>query len=321
MAHIPVLLDEVIEGLDVQPGRSFVDCTVGQAGHAARILERSSPDGLLLGLDADPRAMAAAAEKLKPYGQRVTLVNADFSRLDDIAADWSRGLGPALAGGNWISGILMDLGLSSAQLDDDSRGFSFQSDAPLDMRFGTEGPTAADLLNTLPERELAETIRRWGEEPSAHAFARAIVRNRPVRTTSQLARLLESVAGGRGKIHPATRTFQALRIAVNQEIDELSQALPKAVAVLKPGGRLAVISFHSLEDRIVKQYFRQESVDCVCPPKLPVCGCGHRATLRIITDKATVPTREEMRRNPRSRSAKLRVAERLGTLRVTDQLR
>lgn len=302
--HIPVLFQETLAALAIHPGGTYVDGTVGQGGHAAGILERSSPDSRLLGLDADPEAIQAARERLKPYGSRVVLVNANFSALGETAA--AQGFAA-------VDGVLLDLGFSSAQMDTPGRGFSFQRDEPLDMRFGPQGQTAADLVNTLSERELADLIYGYGEEPAARAIARAIVAKRPIRTTGELARLIEGIAGGRGKIHPATRTFQSLRIAVNSELEVLAQVLPQAVALLKPAGRLAIISFHSLEDRLVKRYFQQEAKDCLCPPRLPVCTCGHKASLKVITSKVIVPSDEELRQNPRSRSAKLRIAEKGGS--------
>jgi 16S rRNA (cytosine1402-N4)-methyltransferase len=216
------------------------------------------------------------------------------------------------AGWEEVDGILLDLGLSSMQLDSPERGFSFQHDAPLDMRFDPAAPTtAADLVNTLPQEELADLIYHYGEERASRRIARAIVKARPVQTARQLANVIESVLPRKGRIHPATQTFQALRIAVNQELDRVENVLPQAVAALKPGGRLAIISFHSLEDRIVKEYFRRESRDCLCPPRQPVCTCGHKATLKEITRKPITPGEAEIAANPRARSAKLRVVEKL----------
>jgi 16S rRNA (cytosine1402-N4)-methyltransferase len=216
-------------------------------------------------------------------------------------------------GWEFVSGILLDLGLSSMQLDTPERGFSFQADAPLDMRFDPRGPVrAADLVNTLPEKDLANLIYEYGEERRSRQVAHAIVRARPLLTTRQLAQVIAGVtSAGQPGIHPATRTFQALRIAVNRELESLEEVLPQAVASLEPGGRLAVISFHSLEDRIVKQYFRQESRDCICPPRQPVCTCGHMATIREITRRPIRPQPAEIQANPRARSARLRVAEKL----------
>jgi len=275
---------------------------VGQGGHAEGILERSAPDGRLLAVDVDPQAVAFAAERLRPYKDRVTVVRGSFTALGDIATG---------QGFFAVDGVLFDLGLCSQQIEASGRGFSFQRDEPLDMRFSQEGPTAADLVNSLSERELADLLFRFGEEPAARAIARAIVAQRPVLTTGQLARIVEGIRGKGGRIHPATRTFLALRIAVNKELEALDQALPQAVALLKPGGRLVVVSFHSLEDRLVKSYLQRESRDCLCPPRMPICTCGHKAILKVLTPKPVLPSAQEVAANPRARSAKLRAAEKL----------
>ena len=304
--HIPVLLNEAIEALRVQPGGRYVDCTVGEGGHAAAILEKSSPGGQLLAIDADPQAIAVARRRLLPYGKSALLVNDDFKNLEGICS--SLDFHP-------VHGILFDLGLSSFQLGNRGRGFSFQLDAPLDMRFNpSEELTAATIVNTFPEQELATIIERYGEEHRSRQIARSIVASRPLSTTLELATVVERAVGIRGRIHPATRTFQALRIAVNQELDRLEEALKQALNLLGIGGRLVVISFHSLEDRMVKGYLREESQDCLCPPQTPVCVCGHTATLELITRKAITPSLDEIRANPRSRSAKMRVAERIEKL-------
>ncbi len=302
-AHTPVLLNEAVEALAIRPFGWYVDCTVGLGGHSQAILEASQPDGRLLGLDADARSLELARQRLAAFGDRAVLVHANFRDLERVARDH---------GVDTANGIVMDLGLSSWQLADSARGFSFHDVGGLDMRFDpSEGAGAADLVNTLPEDELAALIWRYGEEPKARPIARAIVRARPIATAGQLAEVIARAVGRRGRIHPATRTFQALRIAVNRELDNLEAALPQAVRLLAPGGRLAVISFHSLEDRIVKTFFRNESRDCICPPEIPQCICGHRATLRIVTKKPITPSPREVSANPRARSAKLRVAERL----------
>jgi len=303
--HVPVLLHEVIAGLQVIPGGQYVDATVGGGGHAVEILAASVPDGALLGLDRDRAALETARARLASCGERVELAHGSFVRLEDLAH--SRGFVP-------VDGILFDLGLSSLQLADPERGFSFMTEGPLDMRFDTtSGPTAADLVNALSAEELADILYRYGEERRSRRIARAIVEARPLHTTEELAAVVSQAVGRRrGRIHPATLTFQALRIAVNDELDALEAALPQAVQLLAPGGRLAVISFHSLEDRIVKHFMRRESRDCVCPPKLPICTCDHRATLRVVTRNIIRPTEEEIEANPRSRSARLRIAERLG---------
>jgi 16S rRNA (cytosine1402-N4)-methyltransferase len=276
---------------------------VGTGGHAAGILNASAPDGKLLGLDADPEAITYARETLRIYGDRVVLQAANFRRLGAVA--------PGLSFGK-VDGILMDLGLSSRQLGQASRGFSFSKDGPLDMRFDPGcGRSAADLVNHLPEAELADLFWRFGEERYSRRIARAIVAARPLTTTAQLAEVVSRTVGRRERIHPATRVFQALRIAVNDELEALSQALPQARDLLRPGGRLAVIAFHSLEDRLVKRFFLEEARDCVCPPEAPVCVCQHKATMRVLTRRPVRPTDKEIAVNPPSRSARLRVAERM----------
>ncbi len=301
--HVPVLYQEVLAGLQPKPGGRYIDCTVGAGGHAQGILEASSPNGQLLGIDADPEAIALARKQLAPYGERVVLVNDNFIHLEEIAR--RHGFYP-------VDGILFDLGLSSMQLAAAERGFSFRRNGPLDMRFDPRhGEMAADLVNRLPVGKLAEILRRYGEEPRAWSIARAIVAHRPLKTTGELAVVVEKVVGRGGRIHPATRTFQALRIAVNRELQALEEALTQALNLLASGGRLAVISYHSLEDRLVKEFMNRESRDCICPPDLPICICGHKANLRIVTSKPLRPSKEEIKRNPRSRSAKLRIASRL----------
>lgn len=301
--HVPVLLEEVLQYLAVAPGGQYVDGTVGAGGHAAAILRASVPGGRVLGLDADPEAVDVAGRRLAPWGDRAVLVVANFRDLSQVAA------AHGFAG---VDGVLLDLGVSSVQLGSPRRGFSFQSEGPLDMRFDPRrGPSAADLVNELPEEELAEILWRYGEERAARRIARAIVARRPITCTRELAELVAEVVPRAGKTHPATRTFQALRIAVNDELAALTEALPQAVQLCRPGGRVVVISFHSLEDRIVKRFFLREARDCICPPELPVCRCGHRATVRILTAKPVRPKPEEVRANPRSRSARLRAAERL----------
>lgn len=301
--HQPVLLVEALEALMVQPGGRYVDCTVGGGGHAAAILDASSPGGQLLGIDADPMAIKEARERLSPYGGAVALVNDNFRRVREICREH---------GWEAVHGILFDLGLSSMQLEDE-RGFSFQRDAPLDMRFDpSQRVTAADVVNGYPERDLITVIARYGEEPQATRIARAIVKSRPLRTSSELAEVVSRAVGGvRGRIHPATRTFQALRIVTNDELESLAQALEQAALTLGAGGRLAVISFHSLEDRLVKGFLRREAQSCLCPPEVPICVCGHQPTLKIITRKPVSPSMEEKTQNPRSRSARLRVGEKL----------
>jgi len=278
-----------------------VDATVGAGGHAAGILESSSPAGGLLGLDLDPQALAIASRRLSVFGERVHLVQASYTTLLEQIGR---------CGWQQVQGIVIDLGVSSMQLDTPQRGFSFQSDGPLDMRFGPQQPhTAADLINRLAENELADLLWRYGEERQARKIARFICQARPIHTTRQLADIVQRAIGRQGHIHPATRTFQALRIAVNQELNALETFLPQAITALAPAGRLAVISFHSLEDRIVKHFFRRESQDCICPPQQPICTCQHRAALNELTRHPIQPGEEEMLHNPRARSARLRIAE------------
>jgi 16S rRNA (cytosine1402-N4)-methyltransferase len=302
--HVPVLLDEVIAGLQPQQGGYFVDCTVGLGGHAAAILEKISPTGRLLGIDADPEAIKLSQDKLSDYGEAVTLVNDNFVNLEAICKRCHF---------HPVDGILFDLGVSSLQLDTAARGFSFHLDAPLNMRFDPgQGLTASDIVNSFSEQELAKLIEKYGEERHSRRIARYIVQNRPIGTTVELARLVAQASGGkRARIHPATRTFMALRIAVNSELQNLELALKQTINLLRPGGSLTVISYHSLEDRIVKQFMRYAASSCLCPPGTVICRCGHEPTLKLISRKVIKPTSLETESNPRSRSAKLRIAERL----------
>lgn len=301
--HEPVLYYEVLDQLRVRPGGVYIDGTIGSGGHAWGIAQRSSPDGRLLGLDADPEALVVARQRLSMFGDRITLVHANYAAM---AVEAHR------HGIEQADGIIMDLGLSSRQLTAQGRGFAFQEDAPLDMRLDPgQEDTASDLVNSASERDLADVIYRLGDEPASRRIARAIVAARPVATTGQLAAIIERCLGRHGKTHPATRTFLALRRWVNAEDERLMQALPQAVALLAPGGRLAIIAFHGGEDLIVKTFLRQESRDCVCDPGLPQCQCSHKATVRLITRHVVTATDEERKRNPRSRSARLRVAERI----------
>ena len=307
MPHISVLLKEVLTGIDPHPGQCFIDGTVGAGGHTQAILEASAPDGQVLALDADPAALALARQRLQAYGNRVHFVNANFSEMAAIAS--SRQYAP-------VHGVLLDLGFSTAQLEAPGRGFSFQTEDPLDMRYDpSSSTTATHLINNLSQYELADLLYRFGEERRSRAIARAVVAARPIHTTTQLADVVARAVGGRRgtKIHPATRTFQALRIAVNDELSMLSRALPDAVSLLAVGGRLVVMSFHSLEDRIVKDFVRRESRDCICGPEQPVCTCKHQSTLQIITRKPIIASSREIAANPRARSAKLRIAERKET--------
>jgi 16S rRNA (cytosine1402-N4)-methyltransferase len=309
--HQPVLAEEVVTMLAPAPGSLQIDATLGGGGHTERILAATDPDGRLLGLDADGAAIARVQARLGPrFGARLELRQANFRELADVA--------PA-AGFGAVDGCLFDLGLSSFQLADADRGFGIRTGGPLDMRFDpSRGVAAAELLESLDAVELTALLRRYGEEPFAGRIARAIVearRTAPVRTAEELAALIERVAPsrapGRRRVHPATRTFQALRIAVNKELEALETGLAAALDLLRPGGRLVVLSYHSLEDRIVKRFFQAERRGCTCPPEVPVCVCGRQPRLRLVTPKGIVPTPTEIAANPRARSARLRAAERL----------
>ncbi len=302
--HRSVLYHEVLAALRPHAGGRYVDATVGAGGHAYGILEMSAPDGMLLGLDVDPQALSIARERLRPFGERVVLRKASYTTLLAQLHD---------LGWEAVDGIVLDLGVSSMQLDTPERGFSFREDAPLDMRFDPEQAiTAADLVNTLDEASLADILWRYGEERRSRRVARAIVRNRPIETTRQLAEVVASVtASGKRGMHPATRTFQALRIAVNQELANLEMVLPQAIKALAPGGRLAVIAFHSLEDRIVKHFLRRVSGYCICSPETPYCECDAEALVKLVKPFPMRPTDEEIRVNPRARSARLRVVEKM----------
>jgi 16S rRNA (cytosine1402-N4)-methyltransferase len=309
--HQPVLAEEVVTMLAAAPGSLQIDATLGGGGHAERILAATDPDGRLLGLDADGAAIARVRARLGPrFGARLDLRQANFRELATMAPE---------AGFGAVDGCLFDLGLSSFQLADAGRGFGIRTGGPLDMRFDTSrGMPAAELLEALDAAELTALFRRYGEEPFAGRIARAIVearRTAPVRSAEELAALIERVAPsrapGRRRVHPATRTFQALRIAVNEELEALEAGLAAALDLLRPGGRLVVLSYHSLEDRIVKRFFQAERRGCTCPPEVPVCVCGRQPRLRLVTPKGIVPTPTEIAANPRARSARLRAAERL----------
>ena len=302
--HLPVLTARIVELLTTAAPGLLVDATVGLGGHAGALL-REDPGFFLVGLDRDPRALARAGQRLRVFGERVRLVEETFDHLPSVMEDLD--LEPPAA-------VLADLGCSSLQLDDAERGFSFSADGPLDMRMGSEGETAAELLERVEWEELVTILRDYGEERRARAIARAIVKGReqsPLRTTGELSRLVQKVVGNRERrIHPATRTFQALRIAVNDELGQLERFLEPAARALRPGGRIAVISFHSLEDRIVKHTFRRLAGRCTCPPGLPVCRCDPQRVVTVVTRSAVRPDEDEVARNPRARSARLRVAER-----------
>jgi 16S rRNA (cytosine1402-N4)-methyltransferase len=309
--HIPVLAEEVMSMLAPAPGSLQIDATLGGGGHTERILEATNPDGRLLGLDADGAAIARVAGRLHPrFGDRLVLRQANFRELAEVA--------PA-AGFERVDGALFDLGLSSYQLADTDRGFGFRAGGPLDMRFDTSrGMPASELLATLDVDELTALFRRYGEEPMAGRIARAIAaarRTAPIETAEELAALVERTLPANPRrprrTHPATRTFQALRIAVNEELDALQEGLAAALDLLRPGGRLVVLSYHSLEDRIVKRFLASERRGCVCPPELPVCVCGRNPRLRLVTRPSMTPSAAEIAANPRARSARLRAAERL----------
>jgi len=303
--HVPVLVVEVAEWLRPRPGAFLVDATVGLGGHAAA-LAAAAPDVALLGVDRDPAALAIARERLRGAGPAVVLRHAHFADLPALLRELGR---------TGADGLLLDLGVSSLQLDDPARGFSFQAEGPLDMRMDPAGSlTAAEVVNDWAERELADLVAEYGEEPAARRVARGIVAARPLATTADLARVVRGVLGrGRPGLHPATRTFQAIRIAVNDELAGLDRFLADGWQLLRPGGRLAVLAYHSLEDRRVKEAFRRWAADCICPPRTPCCVCGWSAKVRVLTRRPLRPSAVEVARNPRARSARLRVVERLGT--------
>ena len=304
--HVSVLLDECIEGLNIKPDGIYVDGTLGGAGHSYHIAERLTT-GRLIGIDRDPVALKAAGERLSPFADRVTLVHSNFCRMGQVLQE---------LGISGVDGILLDLGVSSPQLDDGSRGFSYMTDAPLDMRMDNGDALSADtVVNTWSYEELKRILYDYGEERYAPAIAAAIVRKRevsPIRTTLELVDVIRSAmppAALREKQHPAKRTFQAIRIAVNDELNSVSEAMDAAIPCLNPGGRLAVITFHSLEDRIVKNAMAAAAKGCICPPEFPVCVCGRKPQVTVLTRKPIVSGEEELERNPRARSAKLRICE------------
>ncbi len=307
--HQPALLAEVLEILALEPGLTVVDGTLGGGGHAAAILERSAPDGVLVGLDLDPNALAAASERLARFGARVKLVRASFRELRRVLSE---------LGIESVDAVLLDLGVSSHQIDEPERGFRFAADSaaetPLDMRLGRADDlrTAAQLLHETPERELARIFAELGELPGSYRLARRIAearRRAPLRSAADLLAVIEAAGVGRGRRHhAATLVFQALRIAVNDELGALREGIEAAIACLRPGGRLAIISYHSLEDRIVKQRFREAARGCSCPPGLPECRCGGRVRLKLLTRRPVRPGEAEVRANPRARSARLRAA-------------
>jgi 16S rRNA (cytosine1402-N4)-methyltransferase len=303
--HVPVLLNEILEALRPAECARVIDGTLGAGGHTRALLEAGARE--VLSFDLDMMALEIARKNLAQFGERAHLVHASYGQMAEEAA---------ALGWDKVDGILLDLGISSMQVDTPERGFSFRHDAPLDMRFNpdSEHPNAADLLNTLDETELANIFYRYGEEPQSRRVAREVVKHRPYTTTTEFAVVVEKALPrpkGKHSIHPATKIFQALRIAVNDELNTIEKVLPVAIDLLKSGGRLAVISFHSLEDRIVKDAFRLASTDCICPPKLPVCVCGHKASVMLLNRKPIEASEAEVASNPRSRSAKLRIVEKL----------
>ena len=306
--HISVLLQECLDGLNIRPDGIYIDGTLGGAGHSSQIAKRLTT-GRLIGIDRDPVALKAAGERLSPYSDRVTLVHSNFCRMAEVVKE----LG--LPG---VDGILLDLGVSSPQLDEVSRGFSYMADAPLDMRMnGKDTLTAREVVNTWPQEELRRILWNYGEERYAPQIASAICRRRevsPIETTLELVDVIRSAMPAsalREKQHPAKRTFQAIRIAVNDELGSVEKAMEAAIPLLNPGGRLAVITFHSLEDRIVKLSMAEAAKGCTCPPQFPVCVCGKKPIVKLISRKPIVASPEELEVNPRSRSAKLRVCEKL----------
>jgi len=296
--HIPVLLSEVINFLNPQPNQNFIDCTMGGAGHSVEILKRTGPEGKLLGIDWNREALIAAKENLAKFGERAVLVQDNFANLKKIVE---------MEKFNRAQGILLDLGMSSTELESSGRGFSFLKNEPLDMRYGESGETAGEIVNSRSASKLAKIFREYGEEKQAWKLAKTIAQarvQREIKTTGDLVKII----GGKGRKHPATKVFQALRIAVNHELENLEKVLPQALEILAPGGRLVVISFHSLEDRIVKNFFRAESRGCLCGPEIPVCVCKHQKQLKILTKKPVKPKLKEINQNPRARSARLRAA-------------
>ena len=298
------MVQEVLAALRLRPDGSYIDCTVGEGGHCLAILE-AVPQGSVLGIDLDTEAMGVARRRFEGHGGRLILAHGNFADVDAIGGE--HGVRPA-------DGVLFDLGLSSLQVETAGRGFSFRREARLDMRYDqSQKTTAHELVNEYSERSLADVIFRLGEEPRSRAVARIIVHNRPIETTTELADLVRRALArtARGRIDPATRVFQAIRMAVNAELDNLRRGLEGAIRVLGTGGRLAVISYHSLEDRLVKLSLRREASDCVCPPGTPECVCGHTARLRLVQRRVIKPAAAEVTANPRSRSARMRVAERV----------
>jgi 16S rRNA (cytosine1402-N4)-methyltransferase len=303
LMHQPVMVSESTEMLGVHPGGVYIDGTLGEGGHSLRLLELSRPNGVVLGIDRDPRSLAVARKRLEEHGSRIIFAHGSYADMQRIAAE---------LGIDAVDGVLLDLGFSSRQVDGPGYGLSFQRDEPLDMRYDTSGESAADIVNNADQESLADLIYRYGEERRSRAIARAIINNRPLYTTGQLANVVARAVGGlrRGR-HPATRTFQALRIAANRELEHLERGLASVPGLLVSGGRCVIISYHSLEDRIVKGWADVESATCICPPGFPVCVCDHEPTLRMVRRRVVRPSADEITGNPRSRSARLRVVERI----------
>ncbi len=303
--HNPVLTNEVIKGLNITPGGRYIDATLGEGGHSTNILIKSDPGGQVLGIDADHEAVSVAQKRVNYSSDKFLAVNDNFKNIRSIAMKYN--FSP-------VHGILFDLGVSSLQLDAESRGFSFRRADPLDMRFSyNQNLSASQIINNYDENELANIIFYFGEEKKSRKIAKTIVRNRPIKSSLELADLICEVIPRKKnqKINPATKTFQAIRIAVNDELSALETALNESLTVIGEGGRIAVISYHSLEDRIVKNFFKKQSSECICPPRSPVCICKHEKTIKIISKKPIIPSTNEVNNNPRSRSAKLRIAERI----------
>jgi len=302
--HIPVMVPEILKYLEVSSGGRYIDCTLGEGGHTKSLLEASNPGGEVLGIDADHEAIEVSKNRLEEYGERFIYDNSNFKNIKKIAMK-SRFVP--------CHGILFDLGVSSLQLDKESRGFSFRRKAPLDMRFSiNQTLTAQDVLNTFSESEISDILYQYGEERQSRKIAKLIIENRPLSNADELSDLIKkNIRQTNYKINPSTKTFQALRIYINEELNSLSQALEQSLEILEVGGRMAVISYHSLEDRIVKNFFKKESKYCICPPNIPKCDCGHFPKLKIITKKPVSPSQSEIEANKRSRSAKLRVVERI----------
>ena len=302
--HIPVMVPEILKYLEVSSGGRYIDCTLGEGGHTKSLLEASNPGGEVLGIDADHEAIEVSKNRLEEYGERFIYDNSNFKNIKKIAMK-----------SKFVPchGILFDLGVSSLQLDKESRGFSFRRKAPLDMRFSiNQTLTAQDVLNTFSESEISDILYQYGEERQSRKIAKLIIENRPLSNADELSDLIKkNIRQTNYKRNPSTKTFQALRIYINEELNSLSQALEQSLEILGVGGRMAVISYHSLEDRIVKNFFKKESKYCICPPNIPECDCGHFPKLKIITKKPVSPSQSEIEANKRSRSAKLRVVERI----------